>query len=281
MGKRGFFCTTCIHLGEKNEGDDSKKSTLSCKAFPNGIPYEIYTERVLHYKRIEDQGNEFVYKSNSENQDIQKSRNLKIENFIKNKSQLELEVILLLKDLIEEENREFKLVAFWLSFQNKYDFFRRNSRKLIVYLILENNKIEEKEIYITSDFIRKAYDLLWIENVENHHSSMHIHLNKNGEGHIYYSIEHEYVSIISQFYRNREKDIFLRSKDDYEDVKKNILYKNCKSIDKIEILNKIKEFNEYSYYKIFLYFYIRKILITPTEVLIYMAEIRKNRKKNK
>lgn len=278
-------CTSCIYY-EKNVKNDGMERKWICKAFPDGIPYEIYTEKVLHYNKIEGQEKAFVYEQNYRGQDYERIIRAKIKKLSTNKRKLELQVISLLKGIIEKENidnEEIKLVAFWLQYEDSARFFWRNYRKLNVYVVSLDNEIRTIEVKVTSDFVKIAYDLLWINNVENHHSSMHVHLDEKGEGRFSFSIEHlhsmiRHPSINSKYH-------FLWSEKDYEAIKNDPLYKQCTPVreaEVIEIIKTVKAKYEERYihaYKVFLHFYIRNILITPTEVQIQTSKLSTKKQK--
>jgi len=58
-------CNNCKHL---------KTNSLTCLAFPNGIPCEILMSEVNHDKKLTGQSNEIVFEL------IEKKPNLKSEN---------------------------------------------------------------------------------------------------------------------------------------------------------------------------------------------------------
>jgi len=176
-----LLCTQCIHYKTNGQVGIIKGKPF-CSAFPNGIPYEILVEDILHYLPLEHQNNDVVFelpdRKSKRFNDIQK----KIETLSHNKHKIESEVISLLSEIVDRakiKKDDLKLVAFWLQYENSGNFFWKSYRELEIFVITQNNEIIELKVKISSDFIKKAYDLLWIENVKNHNSSMHIHLNED------------------------------------------------------------------------------------------------------
>lgn len=271
MSKIRFRCNTCKHYG-KGETD---KDYHFCKAFPNGLPLDIYVDRVLHYNKIDGQTGKYVYQKSNENKEFEEQIRAKISRLSIHRKQYEKEIILLLNEIIEEENiekGELKLVAYWLQYEDPYYFFLRSYRKLKIYIVLESNEVKEAEVSITSEFVKKSFDLLWLENVQNQNTSMHIHLKEEEDCNFYFSIENSHPIIKARIQNKRNNHTFLWSKKDYDNVKKGTLYENCNLIEESSILELIKGMTNkengqtLDTYGIFLNLYIRNILITPTEV---------------
>lgn len=280
-----LLCTQCVHYKTNGQVGIIKGEPF-CKAFPDRIPYEILLGHILHYRPLKSQDNEVVFELPDRKLKHFNDLQLKIETLSQNKHKIELEVISLLSEIVDRtkiKKDDFKLVAFWLQYENSGNFFWKSYRELEIFVITQNNEIIELKVKISSDFIKKAYDLLWIENVQNHNSSMHIHLNEDETYKFYYSIEHR-KSFMHRLSLKRDY-IFLRTKKDHDKIELSEMYKGFKKIEKSEMLKAIDDFlkdeEELIFvraYKIFLFFFIRNILITTFEAQLLLKDLRKTRK---
>ena len=55
------FIRNCVHfLGVKNNGDERTERVI-CKAFPDGIPYEISYGDNKHLKPLSNQKNDIIF----------------------------------------------------------------------------------------------------------------------------------------------------------------------------------------------------------------------------
>lgn len=282
---RRFLCSMCIHHKINKEKEKGIRSY--CKAFPEGIPREIFMEYITHYYPLKEQKNKVVFES--KNEEDNKSRNIKFRKEIQSKEKLKSKVINSLKEIIKNygiDKSSIKLVAFWLEHQNSSSFFwQQHYHKRKLYVTLKNLEIIEFEELISSDFIKNAHNLLRIENIQNHNSSMHIHLLEDGTDNIYFSIENR--SSILNSINSEGRYNLLRKLEHLEKVKESKLYEGCKKIGKEKMFEMIEEWikpeedllRNIRPYKIFLFFYIRKILATPFECQLIFRKLNLKRKK--
>ena len=273
---RRSLCSMCIH----HKGDKKKRF---CKAFPNGIPHEILYERVLHYNPVKNQLNTVVFESKNQKKDSNKNQ-IQSENYVKIRTEKETQVLDLLQKIVDKEGiTNFKTVAFGLMYQNSSDFFWKEYRKLKIYIIGFDLQIKEIEIPILSEFVKVVYDLLETVNIHTHQSSIQVFLGENKENEINYSIESS-ESFLQKIPFDKDR-IFLYQESDYEAIKNSKMYRFCKKKESSEMIKIIdhligKEVNLILVdpYKVFLLLYSRNILVTQTEAMIVLLDLRKQRK---
>lgn len=249
------------------------KGSFTCKAFPKGIPFEILSEYILHYNKIENQKGAFVYESFNAKNVIDTSA----QRIDRIKKDIEIYLLRIIRDNKIDESK-ISFTSYYLQFKNRSRFFWKRFRKETIYVINKDKTIIELEIEITSDFIKNAYELLLIENVLNQQSTMYMNLYQNNSLKIYFDIDYSHSFLRSSYEKRGHR--FLRKEKEYEDIKKSDLFDGFESIkesEKIRIVNEILENAENSLtiktYKIFLHFYVRRLLITPRDINI----IRRNK----
>lgn len=90
-------CQSCKYYDGLNENGRHKHT---CSAFPDGIPFNIWDERILHFYPINQQTGNFVFPFGDDEK-------LKILDLLKEKSKIENEIIERLQGVMTNQNKVF------------------------------------------------------------------------------------------------------------------------------------------------------------------------------
>lgn len=155
------------------------RENRACKAFPNGIPRVIFSEEVLHIRKIEGQTGDFVFKPN--NQHGQRGKTFETyKEFFDKQDEIKKEIPELTIDIISQS----KEIVDW---QKSIFEINRKPRRIRVskneelHVFTNNGKILTGEIPKISRFCTLHQQLLACENILNQFTTMRTTVYPNGK----------------------------------------------------------------------------------------------------
>lgn len=168
---RIYKCWRCKHY--KKIGN-----TMSCSAFPDGIPREVFSEEILHFKKMENQVGDFIFEP-TEKEDYYKKYFAFIEELIRKRSFIEKEVVELVNGIIEDLNAK-NITQF---IRGEIRIHRSDSKMIIkddeILFFDFGGKPELVSIGSDSELFKKLKSILLIECIENHKTDLEFIINHN------------------------------------------------------------------------------------------------------
>jgi len=173
---RSSNCSRCIHYRKMKKGE-----VPTCSAFPDFIPKEVFSERIPHHKKMENQCGDFVFEPHEKDRKRYKEYFEIIDELTSKRSQFEQEVILIAKEILERIN----IVEKKKFVRGEIRLYRGESRmiKKVDEVLFFDNKENAELISIgfNSVLFMKLKNILFIESIENHKTDLEFIINYSGD----------------------------------------------------------------------------------------------------
>lgn len=161
-------CFSCKHLKK-----GSSKIGRSCAAFPNGIPLVVFSEEILHFKKLKGQKGDYIFEPLKKNEERHKKYLERVDKLLKKRNLLEQQVVQLAYESLKRFSAEKKIHLvkgiIRQDRKRKRSFLvDENGMKIKDVLFLDENgdyHLEKLDYY--GDLSKKLISLLSIECFEN------------------------------------------------------------------------------------------------------------------
>ena len=199
-------CHTCKHIiSERISIPEKGNRILTCKAFPEGIPTDIYLGVTsTHLRKREGQSGDFVFtsKSSYSRPSPYKTEEEQLQDIIEQEESIKLECLLELQNFIKDKLKiDFKwektIVVVTRKKFNFSSFMRlpRNEEKADCLFFVTKSGVVKKEFILKS---RKAYKLLHklllLHNRLTHKRTLRLTLYSNGVSDFEYTDEYDGIN---------------------------------------------------------------------------------------